>query len=207
MKTNYKKHLSIYDIVQMVQYMVRDKEYSYAFLILIGCTLGYKIGIQLKMDWGCFVDEKGKAKDVITFEDSEPRTVTKFLKSFIEYIYIKLDKPELDKPAFINPANGKVMTTNSLNRDLRKLQIKYQSVVGMPYPLETDSFRRVFGLSVLEKWNFQQSAIGALRKHFGHNSDKRTREFLMIPEKITISKVKDLYSSYDPHWRFEDIAF
>jgi hypothetical protein len=206
MKLHYKKHFTIHDITQLAQHMVKDKEYSYALLMVIGCTLGYKIGIQLRMDWSCFVDEKGKAKSVIYFEKNETRTVTKFLKSFIEYIYIKLDKPALSTPAFINPANGNVMTTNSLNRDLRKLQEKYQSVVGMPYPLVTDSFRRVFGLSVLEKWNFQQSAIGALRKHFGHNSDKRTREFLMLPEKTTINKVKDLYSSYDPNWRFEDIA-
>jgi hypothetical protein len=207
MKTIYKKHFTIHDIVQLVQYMARDKKYSYAFLVLIGCTLGYKIGIQLKMNWGCFVDENGIAKKSIEFEGTEARTVTKFLKSFIEYIYIKLEKPSLDTPAFINHANGKVMTTNSLNRDLRKLQKKYQSVIGMPYPFETDSLRRVFGLSVLEKWNFQQSAIGALRKHFGHNSDKRTREFLMLPEKTTISKVKDLYSSYSPNWKFEDIVF
>ena len=207
MKNSYKKHFTIHDIVRLVQYMVRDKQYSYAFLILIGCSLGYKIGIQLQMTWVCFIDENGKARNSIVFQSLEPRPVTAFLKSFIEYIYERSGKPSLSAPAFVNSSNGNALTTNSLNRDLLRIQKNYQNVVAMPYPLETDTFRRVFGLSVLEKWNFQQAAIGALRKHFGHNSDKRTREFLMIPEKLAIYKVNDLYTSYDPQWKFDDIAF
>lgn len=202
---DFNRHIKIDEIVKLVIHLVKDKNYSYGFLLLVGSTLGYKVGSLLQMDWGKFVNKEGKCLMIIDDGISEERPVTKFLKSFIEFIYIKLNRPSLKSSPFIDIRNGQVLDTRNINRDLLKIQEEYKSIVGMPYPLETDTIRRVFGLSVWEKWHHQNAAIGVLRKHFGHNSDKMTREFLMIPQKLTIYKVTDIFRVYDKKINFEDL--
>ena len=202
---DYSRHIKIKDMVQLVNHLIRDKEYGYGFLLMIGTLLGYKVGNLLCMNWGNFVNSAGKSLVLINDGKSEPRPLTNFLQSFIEFVYIKSNEPPLDTSPFINIKNCEINTRN-INRDLLKFQKKYSSIIGMPYPFESDTMRRVFGLSVWEKWDYQHAAIGALRKHFGHNSDKMTRKFLMIPDKVPIYKVKELYNSFNPKYRFEDIA-
>lgn len=206
MKKDYKKHFNIHDIVRLVQHLVKDKQYGYGFMLIIGSTLGYKVGILLEMKWENFVDVNGKSVDEIKAGITEPRPVSRFLKSFIEFLYQETGAPALDSSPFVNHATEEMFNTRNLNRELRRIQKKYVSVVGMPYPLETDTMRRVFGLSVWDKWHYQNAALGVLRKHFGHNSDKMTREFLMIPEKLTTYKVNEIYDCYNPKWNFEAIA-
>lgn len=203
---DFNRHLSIDGIVKMVVHLIKDEEYSYGFMLMTGSALGYKVGNLLKMKWENFVDAKGVCLPKINDGITEERTVTKFLKSFIEFVYLKTGKPSLKTSPFIDKRNDEVMDTRNINKDLLKIQNKYETIVGMPYPLETDTIRRVFGLSVWEKWHRQNAAIGVLRKHFGHNSDKMTRDFLMIPQKLTIYKVNEIYNAYDPIWNFEDIA-
>lgn len=206
MKKDYKKHFNIHDIVRLVQHLVKDEQYGYAFMLMIGSTLGYKIGMLLDMKWENFVDENGKCLNQIKTGLNEPRPVTKFLKGFIEYVYQKTGNPSLDSTPFVHHTTKEQFNTRTLNRELKRIQKKYISIVGMPYPLETDTMRRVFGLSVWDKWHYQNAALGVLRKHFGHNSDKMTREFLMIPEKLTTYKINEIYDCYDPKWSFETIA-
>ena len=206
MKKDYKKHFNIHDIVRLVQQLVKDEQYGYSFMLMIGSALGYKIGMLLDMKWENFVDEKGKCVNEIKTVIGEPRPVTKFLKGFIEYVYKKTGNPSLDSSPFVHHSTKEQFNTRNLNRELKRIQKKYVSIVGMPYPLETDTMRRVFGLSVWDKWHYQNAALGVLRKHFGHNSDKMTREFLMIPEKLTTYKINEIYDCYDPKWSFETIA-
>lgn len=204
-KRSYKKHFNIDDIVLLVQHLVKDKQYNIGFLLILGSTLGYKVGVLLNSNWSDYLSENGNAKSIIRLDERAERPVTNFLKDFIEYIYKKMENPTLDSSPFLY-ADGKEMDTRNLNRDLRKIQSKYESIVGMPYLLESETMRRVFGLNVWAKWNYQNAALSVLRKHFNHNSDKRTREFLMIPEKIQSYKVDEIFNAYDPKWVFSKIA-
>jgi hypothetical protein len=202
---NYKKHFNVDDIVLLVQHLVKDKYYNVAFMLMVGSTLGYKVGVLLNSTWSDYINENGTAKSIIRLDDKAERPTTNFLKDFIEYIYNIVEKPTLDSSPFLY-ADAKEMDTKNLNRELRKIQTKYESIVGMPYLLESETMRRVFGLNVWAKWNYQNAALSVLRKHFNHNSDKRTREFLMIPEKIQSNNVNEIFNAYDPKWLFSNIA-
>ncbi|MFH6963708.1 hypothetical protein ACHRVK_15625 [Flavobacterium plurextorum] len=135
MKKDYKKHFNIHDIVRLVQHLVKDEQYGYGFMLMVGSTLGYKIGMLLEMKWENFVDTDGKCLSEIRTGISEPRPVMLFLRGFIEYVYQKSGNPQLDSSPFVNHETKEKFNTRNLNRELRRIQKKYASVVGMPYPL------------------------------------------------------------------------
>ena len=203
-KPDYKKHLSLADMIQLVQHLERDGEHGYSFMLMIGSFLGYKMGTILDSKWSDYISEDFKCRETIRLDSTEERPIVKFLKSFIELIYREDKNPDLNTNPFNTKSGAKINSTN-VNKKLRLVQEAYSEVIGMPYLLESDTMRRVCGLHVWEKSNYQNSALTVLRKHFKHNSDKTTREFLMIPQKKTSHLVTGIYELYDPPFVFQDI--
>ena len=166
--------LSWADMLNLVDSLIKDRKYSIAAIIYIGCHTGMRISDILSMRWCDLLDKKQ-----ISFMESRTSklrtiTLTEENQRFLSNIYSFMGVKEIESFCFISRKHT-VFTIQRVNVMLKEINTQYR--LGIEH-FTTNTLRVTYGRQVYRKT--KGKAIDGLREYFSHPTIDFTLNYLHL---------------------------
>jgi integrase len=179
------------DLALLAEWLIKKKEYGYALLCLLGASLGLKIGELLKLTWKDILDPYDDCEEFFFWKNPLiiDKPISYFIQRKVSTIYQMISElvKEVERNDFIfmNLRTKKVLSTATLNRELRKFQNEFndyvESQTGIKLnlvELKSNAFEIAWGIDLVEKYGNNKKAFIAVSKRLGHRQLKDTVRLL-----------------------------
>lgn len=166
--------LSWSEMLHLVDSLIKDRKYSIAAIVYIGCHTGMRISDILSMRWCDLIDKKQ-----ISFMESRTsklRTIklSEDNQRFLSNIYSLLGVKEVESFCFISRKHT-VFSVQRVNVMLKEINSQYS--LGIEH-FTTNTLRVTYGRQVYRK--SKGKAIDGLREYFSHPTIDFTLNYLHI---------------------------
>lgn len=155
--------------ILLSQLEINKKYKLLTYSILAGMT-GLKISEIINLSWAQVISENSGLEKLQLNEN---------LRKMILRVYETLGSPNREEKVFMNRFNSKIITGQYMNKELKRLAAKYGLSI---HNFSTHSFRKMFGLRILEENGFTKESLEYLRKFYGHANVNMTKEYLDIKD-------------------------
>lgn len=182
-------YLPYKDYKRLLQSLEEEKQYKWCLYCTLSFCLGLRISDILKLRWGNVVNQDslvvtekktGKTKRIPMGASASER---------VSYMYQKLGKPKLSGYIMSNQKNAKPMSSQYINRTLKKWIEKYNLPI---QNFSTHTFRKTFGRYVYESNGKTEESLIILNRIFKHHSIKTTIVYIGLTDEEVGRVFKDI---------------
>jgi integrase len=172
----------------------RDNDFKFCLLIAIGTFFGLTIADILNLKWIDLIEKTKpelKIKNNILIIEKRTRKERKIklnpdIKKIIKECFLGI-LPNKKDFIFTNK-NNEVFSIQFVNQKLKSIKIKYHLSLDK---FSTHTFRKTFGIQVLEENGYSEKALILLSDLFNHSNKQITKRYLGIKEKEISKNVYD----------------
>jgi hypothetical protein len=151
-----------------------------SLLVLHGISFGVKIGKQLKLKWGDFINEKGHVKDFITIDGRRIPLSAKCKHKTVVIYRLLQDKVKLNDFVYTTK-KGVLLSTCNLSKNLKRLA---QKIYNVEYDeLTSSSLEKVWALSIIELNGYDKSIFIFLKDYMGKRTTNELIDFVGVKPK------------------------
>lgn len=173
-------YLEYDEFKRLINCLVNDKQYKWAFYCLMSFCLGLRASDVRKLRWSDILN----VRSVVVTEKKTKKTkgipIGQKTMEHISKMYERAGEPTLGSYVFASEnSNGKPVSLQYINRIIKKWKQKYRLNIGN---FSTHTFRKTFGRYVYEKRNRSNEALLELNRIFRHANLQTTMIYIGITD-------------------------
>lgn len=183
------KHWTGKQLIYFGEFIWSEKNWGWAMLIIHSTIWGMKMHDMLKLRWRVLLNEDytlRKNLDYSKLKETRGIDNNELIQSSIRRVLDLGVSINLDKPIYVN-SKGRPLTTSTLNRELNGFVKEFRNKIDKSTRLtwnlksiKTNTFQIAWALDVLNMYDFQQRAFGAVSRYMNHKCIADTIELLEV---------------------------